>query len=554
MTSPASLPAAEKDKPTDAAAIARQVIADYEQRIRPIEIEVGRRWWDANVTGSDEAYKLKQEAENRLDDALADRDRFARLKQCDAARLKDKQLARQVRLLYLQALPKQVEPDLLKQIVSRANAIEMRFNVYRAKVDGKELADSDVRRVLKQSRDGKERRATWEASKGVGREVQQDLHTLVQLRNKSARELGFADFYTMQFEINEQKADDVLAMFGELDRLTRKPFADAKQEIDRYLAERFEIGVDELRPWHYDDPFFQEPPAIYKTSLDSAYTGADIPELCRKFYRGIGLPIDDVLKRSDLYEKAGKNPHAFCTDIDREGDVRVLGNIVANEYWAGTMLHELGHSVYSSQYIPKSLPYALRGEAHILNTEGLAMMFERFSKSAEWLAAMSVNVADPAAFSSTGQRMRRNKLLIFSRWCQVMLRFEKELYGNPDQDLNALWWSLVERYQLVKHPEGRDEPDYGSKIHIVVAPCYYHNYLLGELFACQLHRAISRKLFPDKDPQTLIYVGDARVGKYLQERVFDPGRTLDWNELTKFATGEQLNPEAFAADLTAGTK
>ena len=57
-------------------------------------------------------------------------------------------------------------------------------------------------------------------------------------------------------------------------------------------------------------------------------------------------------QRSDLYEKPGKSPHAFCTDIDREGDVRVLANIVPNEYWMGTMLHELGHSVYSQQEHP----------------------------------------------------------------------------------------------------------------------------------------------------------------------------------------------------------
>ena len=529
--------------------VAREIIADYERRIRPIEVEVGRRWWEANVTGSDEAYRLKQEAENRLDDALADRDRFARLKTCDEAMLTDKLLARQVHLLYLQALPKQVAPELLKQIVSRANAIEMRFNVYRAKVGDKELADSEVRRVLKESRESSQRRATWEASKGVGREVEQDLRTLVQLRNKSARELGFADFYAMQFELNEQKSDEVLEMFDELDRLTRRPFEQAKHEVDRRLAESFSIGVDELRPWHYHDPFFQEPPAVYKTSLDAAYVGADIPELCRKFYRGIGLPIDDVLKRSDLYEKAGKNPHAFCIDIDREGDVRVLANIVPNEYWMGTMLHELGHSVYSSQYIRRSLPYIVRSEAHILTTEGLAMMFERFSKSAEWLAAMGVKVEDPTAFSSTGRLLRRNKLLIFSRWCQVMLRFERELYREPDQDLNGLWWSLVERYQLLKRPAGRDEPDYASKIHIVVAPCYYHNYMLGELFACQLHQAIARELFPEKDAQTLLYVGESKVGRFLQERVFNPGRTLTWNELTRFATGEELGPRAFVKDL-----
>jgi peptidyl-dipeptidase A len=533
----------------DAERDARELVADYEKRVRPIEVEVNRRWWDANVTGADDAYRQKQEAENHLDETLADRARFARLKACDG-KVVDRLLARQVRLLYLQALPKQVSPELLKQIVTRSNAIEMRFNVYRAKVGDRELADSDVRRVLHDSRDAGERQAAWEASKGVGREVAQDLRTLVQLRNKSARELGFADFYAMQFELNEQKSDDVLALFDELDRLTRRPFEEAKQDIDRRLAERFEIGVDELRPWHYHDPFFQEPPAVYDTSLDAAYRGVDIPELCRQFYRGIDLPIDEVLKRSDLYEKPGKNPHAFCTDLDREGDVRVLANVVRNEYWMGTMLHELGHSVYSSRFIPRSLPYVVRTDAHILATEGLAMMFERFSKSAAWLTAMGVDVDDPAAFSSTGRRMRRNKLLIFSRWCQVMLRFEKELYRDPDQDLNSLWWSLVERYQQVRRPEGRDEPDYAAKIHIVVAPCYYHNYMLGELFACQLHQALARELFPDADPQTLIYVGERKVGKFLQQRVFDPGRTLTWDELTRFATGEPLQPRAFVADLS----
>ena len=58
----------------------------------------------------------------------------------------------------------------------------------------------------------------------------------------------------------------------------------------------------------------------------------------------------------------------------------MLANIVPNEYWMGTMLHELGHSVYSSKNIPASLPYLLRVNSHILTTEGVAMMFERFSQ------------------------------------------------------------------------------------------------------------------------------------------------------------------------------
>ena len=90
--------------------------------------------------------------------------------------------------------------------------------------------------------------------------------------------------------------------------------------------------------------------------------------------------------------------------------------------------------------------------------------------------------------------MLRDRLLIFSRWCQVMLRFEKAMYADPDQDLNRLWWDLVEKYQGVRRPEGRNAPDYASKIHIVSAPCYYHNYMMGQLFASQVHHTIAREV------------------------------------------------------------
>ena len=35
----------------------------------------------------------------------------------------------------------------------------------------------------------------------------------------------------------------------------------------------------------------------------------------------------------------------------------------------------------------------------------------------------------------------------------------------------------------------------------------------------------------------------------MKKKVFEPGRTLSWNELTKFATGADLTPEAFAKDF-----
>ena len=535
----------------DNEARARRFVAKHEATVKPLEIEVGRRWWAANISGKDEDYRLKQEAETRLELQLADPKTFADLKAIREGRLDDPLLARQIQVLYLQYLARQVDPELLKAMLARSNKIEQAFNVFRAKVGAKELTDSDVRRVLRTSTDSLQRKAVWEASKGVGRAVEADLKELVRLRNQAAKRLGFKDYHVMQLALGEQSQEQVLKLFDELDALTRKPFLAAKAELDAVLARNCGIAAGDLRPWHYHDPFFQESPAVFGAPDEALFAKVDILKVCREFYGGIGLPIDDVLARSDLYEKPGKNPHAFCFDIDRNGDVRVLANIVPNEQWLSTMIHELGHATYSSKNIPASVSYVLRMEAHALTTEGVAMMFERFVRNPAWLAALGVQVPNPEAFRQRAMKIRRNHLLIFSRWCQVMFRFEKALYADPEGDLNRTWWDLVEKYQGVRRPEGRDAPDYAAKIHIVVAPAYYHNYMMGELFAAQVHHTIARNVLAGVDPATAVYVGNKAVGRYMIERVYAPGRTLDWNRLTKHATGEDLSAKAFARDFSA---
>jgi peptidyl-dipeptidase A len=85
-------------------------------------------------------------------------------------------------------------------------------------------------------------------------------------------------------------------------------------------------------------------------------------------------------------------------------------------------------------------------------------------------------------------------------------------------------------------------------VHICSAPAYYHNYMMGELFACQVHHTIAREV-EMKEPAKTIYVGNKAVGDFMRTRVFGPGRTLSWNALTKHATGAELNAKAFAADF-----
>ena len=369
----------------DLSARARQFVKTHEEKVRPLEKSAALAWWNANVSGKDEDFAAKEEAQNKLDAALADRQRFAELKAIKDGKVYEPVLARQVDVLYLAVPGKAGRPVAAPE--DHRQGERDREGVQRLSRQGGRQGDAPTAKSARCSRSPRlgRRKAVWEASKAVGPVVEADLKAWSSSATRRRASWGFANFHAMQLT---QRADTERG--SQAVRRTRRPDPRA---VPRRQGARstpgsptsYGIPVGELRPWHYHDPFFQETPAVFDADLDAPYAKADILKLCRDFYAGIGLPIDDVIARSDLYEKPGKSPHAFCTDIDREGDVRVLANIVPNEYWMGTMLHELGHSVYTSKNIPGSVPYVLRAEAHILTTEGVAMMFERFAKDADWL-------------------------------------------------------------------------------------------------------------------------------------------------------------------------
>ena len=298
-------------------------------------------------------------------------------------------------------------------------------------------------------------------------------------------------------------------------------------------------------PWHYQNRFFQEPPAIYSIDLDKYYKDRNIETLTTDYYSSIGLDISDMIGKSDLYEKPGKNQHAYCIDIDNLGDVRVLCNIKPNQNWMGTMLHEFGHANYD-KYIDQQLPFALRNPAHTFTTEAIAMFFGRMSSNAHFLVDMKLtDTADANKVAAEGFKVLRLEQLTFSRWAQVMYRFEKALYADSDQDLNTLWWDLVEKYQLIRRPVNRNQPDWASKIHIATSPCYYHNYLLGELLASQFNHYITASVLKS-DNFGQSYYGKKEVGDYLKENVFEPGARYSWNEMIEKATGEKLTAKYYA--------
>lgn len=517
-----------------------------EERVAPAEKTFKEAWWRLATTGTDEARDELVRAGTGFTRLFADRDEREKVRGWYEKRdlLESSLLRRQVEVVYrLFAAHGGDEATLVRieELEAEANAI---YGNHRGSVGGREVVDNEVREILRTSDDEALRREAWEASKTVGRKVEGIVRELARLRNRLARDAGYPDHYRRSLDLQDIEAGELDAIMSHLEAATDAPFASLKSDLDASLGSRF--SVETVMPWHLSDPFFQELPKDPSLDTDGFFRDADLEALTRRTYDNMGLEVRDILARSDLYEREGKSQHAFCLAVGREYpyDVRVLANVRPDAYWMDTMLHEFGHAVYDKNINPK-LPYFLRSYAHTSTTEAIALMMGSLAEDPTWLSAVAGVPED--RLRADRERLlgvARANRLVFVRWALVMFHFEKALYENPDrEDLDSLWWDLVEHLQFVKRPPHRDEPDWAAKIHVAIAPVYYHNYVLGHLIAAQLRRHLEERV--TGGPFFTSEVG----GRYLQEAVFGPGARNGWQDTVLGATGEKLNPDHFVSSL-----
>lgn len=521
---------------------AKKFLEKYKQEIIPLYTKASVVYFNAKISGKSEDYKKAEELDLEVTKHFSNKMKFEEAKEI----LKDNSLnleeKRVFQLIHRQYLREQIDPELLEKIIRSQSAIEKKFNTSRAVIDGIEYTDNQIEEILSNSKDSEMVKKAWLASKKIGEGVSDKILELVKIRNEAAKELGYENYHHMSLALSEQSVSEIEKLFDEAEQIFQKEYKEIKEkEIDQALAKKFNIAVDQLYPWHFQNRFFQEAPRIYDVNLDSLYEDKNSVEITQNYYHKIGLDIEKSLAKSDLYEKPGKYQHACCIDIDRdENDVRVICNLKSNQKWMDTILHEFGHAVYQL-YLDQKLHWVLKRAAHIFVTEAIAIFFGRLASDANWIKNNVGKELSKEEAEASRKQIRLEKI-VFSRWCQVMFRFEKAMYENPDQNLNDLWWNLVERYQSLRRPEDWDRPFWASKIHIASSPAYYHNYLLGDFLASQIKAKLKKEGidFSGSDPQ---------LGQYLREEFFQYGAQYRWDDLVERATGEKLSPKAFAEEF-----
>lgn len=521
-----------------------EFIDETVEQVAPLEQAYALAEWESAISATPEANRHTQEMQARLLRFWADPDRHALAKRHDANSGGYGPItARQIRLVLLESAKARQDERTIQRLTELEARVRDHYYNFRGKMDGIDKSDNELDAILADSHDSAEAKAAWEASKQVGQEAAGLIRQLARVRNTAARAQGFRDHFQKALELDEIDEGSLTRIFKELEAASEEPFKALKAEIDRQRAALFGIRLEDLQPWHFGDPFFQRVPKTGGPDLDAIFAEKDPAALATASYDGLGMEVREILARSDLYPRPGKNQHAFCIDIDRRGDVRTLNNLIPNLRWNATLHHELGHAAYYI-YIDANLSWLLRAPSHTLTTEAIAHLMGGLVNDREWLiqiAGVSASEAeDIARAAAEGVRAENS---IFIRWCMVMTTFERALYANPEADLDSLWWELVERYQHVRRPEGRQKPDWAAKYHLALAPVYYHNYALGLLVAAQFDSHLRRAAGG--------FVGKVAAGDWLKQQVFRPGARQIWIEHIVSATGEPLNPNYFV-DASTG--
>ncbi|WP_258042404.1 M2 family metallopeptidase [Paenibacillus sp. UNC499MF] len=438
---------------------------------------------------------------------------------------------RQLQVLKAELAEYRMEANERQAAASLWNDLHYTIGTFRAEAGGALLSEHAAHVLMRRVSDGRQRKQIWQAGMRLGGLTAPKLLELVKLRNRAARRLGYDDYFAMKLENAGVGLDTLTELIRQIRGGLDSAYREVKGGIDLELADRFHIARSEVRSWHYTHPFFQTHFAMEEP------LGAGTDEMADKvsgWLRERGCDLSAVIRGADLAERPGKSQANCCLNLDRSRDIRMSCNLSPDTKGLAVLLHESGHALFEKELDP-SLPFLLRQPAHPFLSEGAALLMERLAWDEEWKRELFGGEPGPGAGGDAGsaQEKLRKETLVRLYWTLTLVEFEKQLYANPDQPLNGLWWDLVEDVQGITRPSEWDYPYWAAKAHLSTLPVYYYNYLLGEAAASQFQHTLQARF--------KVWHGKEALG-HLRKEVFRPGASASWRELLAAGTSQDLNP------------
>ena len=420
----------------------------------------------------------------------------------------------------------------------------------------------ELEKVLATSHDPARLKEVWTGWHAQSPAYRQDYAKYVELSNKGARAMGYADTGAL-WRSRYDMAPDAFA--AEMERLWQqvKPLYDSLHTYTRYkLRQAYGpdlVPADGPIPAHllgnmwaqsWDNLYpILKPAGLEKGEdltalLEERKTSAvEMTRYAEGFYTSLGMrKLPETFWERSLLTKPRDREvvcHASAWDLDGKDDVRVKMCITPTFEDFRVIHHELGHLYYDLAYSIQS-PLFKNGANdgfHEAIGDTIAL-----SITPAYLKKIGLMKTDPDPKQEIGPLLYTAlQKIAFMPFAYKVDKWRWQVYGGQVKpaDYDKAWWALTEQYQGVSRPAPMVDGgfDAGAKFH-VASDTPYARYFLAHVLQFQFHRALCKEAGDTGPLYRCSIYGNQKAGAKFQQ-MLAMGTSKPWPEALKAVTGSE---------------
>jgi peptidyl-dipeptidase A len=417
-------------------------------------------------------------------------------------------------------------------------------------------------RILTESRDPRALEDAWTGWHRVGRSIRSNFTRYVELANRGARELGFADTGAMWRSKYDMPPDELEREVERLWQQVAPLYRSLHAYVRRRLGETY--GTDRVPPtaplpsqflgnmwaqsWESIFPLLAPPGSkdhfdLTKALVERGTTPEGLVQYAERFFVSLGLEAlpASFWERSMISRPRDREVvcHASAWDIDFAEDIRIKMCVEITGEDFHTVHHELGHNYYQRAYARQ--PLLFRDSAHDGFHEAVGDTIA-LSVTPEYLTKIGLMASDAPKSDEIELLLHRAlEKVAFLPFGLAVDRWRWKVFSGEigPADYNRTWWEMRTAYQGVAPPSGRGEEEFdpGAKYH-VGANVPYLRYFLAHLLQFQFHRALVRDAGATGPLHRASIYGSADAGRRLRT-MLEMGQSREWPDALEAITGER---------------
>jgi peptidyl-dipeptidase A len=494
----------------------KKFLDDAEARLLTLAVDASRAdWVKSNFITSDTEI-LAAKADERLINATVDlAKQSARF---DKLQLPD-DLARKMKLLKLSLdLATPADPRESEELTRIVTSMEGAYGRARyCPEPGKCLElEPDLTRIMANSRNPNELRDAWRGWHDTAAPVRKDFVRYVELANKGAREIGFADDgvmwrskYDMSPEAFAKETDRLweqvrplyLALHAYVRKRLRQTYGDQVVPPSGPIPAHL-LGNMWAQTWDNIYPVVapkEADPGFDLTTIlrDRKTSHLDMVRYGERFFTSLGFdPLPKTFWERSLFLKPRDRDvvcHASAWDVDYVNDLRLKMCIDITGEDFDVIHHELGHNFYQRAY--NQQPYLFRNSANDGFHEAVGDTIA-LSVTPDYLVKIGLLKQAPDTSKDIGLLLRKAlEKIAFLPFGLVIDQWRWKVFSGeiPPEKYNETWWQLRLKYQGIAPPVARGENNFdpAAKYH-VSANVSYMRYFVADILQFQFHRALAQ--------------------------------------------------------------